>query len=118
VQITDWLPTFAAVTGFKPAGDPKWDGTDLLSLITRHEPPAERPIYTVAPGWRSRALRVGDWKLIVSGQGEKTVHELYNLATDPAEKDNLAATRSDRLRDLLARLTAVSARDRDSVAKD
>ena len=118
VQITDWVPTLAALTGFKPAGDPKWDGTNIIPLLTRHEAPAERPIYTVAPGWRSRALRLGDWKLIVSGEGAKAVRELYHLAADPSEKNNLATAQPDRLRDLLARLETVAARDRDAVAKD
>ena len=118
VQITDWLPTFAALTGFIPASDPKWDGTNISGLLTQHTAPAERPLYSVAPGWRARSMRLGNWKLIVTGDGAKATHEVYNLATDPAEKTNLATAQPDRLRDLLATLARVSARDRDALPRD
>ncbi|MFM7749372.1 MAG: hypothetical protein ACKPB0_03025, partial [Opitutaceae bacterium] len=118
VQITDWLPTVAALTGFKPTSDPKWDGTDIGGLLSQHTAPAERPLYSVAPGWRARSVRQGDWKLIVTGEGAKAVHEVYHLAADPAEKTNLATVQPDRLRDLLAALARVSARDRDALPKD
>ena len=83
-----------------------------------HAAPVERPLYSVAPGWRARSVRLGNWKLIVSGDGAKATHEVYNLAADPAEKTNLATAQPDRLRDLLATLARVSARDRDALPKD
>ncbi|MEO6244922.1 MAG: sulfatase-like hydrolase/transferase, partial [Opitutaceae bacterium] len=51
VQITDWVPTFAALTGYQPERDLKWDGADILSLLTSHTPPPVRPLYGVAPNW-------------------------------------------------------------------
>ena len=118
VQIIDWLPTFAALSGYRPTPDPKWDGTDISALLTRHQAPPERPLYSVAPNWRARSLRLGDWKLIVTGDGAKAAHELYDLTSDPAEKRNLASEQPARLRDLLGTLARVAARDRDAVAKD
>lgn len=118
VQIIDWLPTFAALSGYRPTADPKWDGTDISALLTRHQAPPERPLYSVAPNWRARSLRLGDWKLIVTGDGAKAAHELYDLTSDPAEKRNLASEQPARLRDLLGTLAQVAARDRDAVAKD
>lgn len=118
VQIIDWLPTFAALSGYRPAADPKWDGTDISALLTRHEAPPVRPLYSVAPSWRARSLRVGDWKLIVTGAGAKATHELYDLAADPGEKRNLATEQPARLRDLLGTLAQVAARDRDALVKD
>ncbi|MCA9165121.1 MAG: sulfatase-like hydrolase/transferase, partial [Planctomycetales bacterium] len=82
-QIIDWMPTFCALAGYRPETDLKWDGTDLTKLLTEHQPLAERPLYTVAPGWRGRSLRLGDWKLIVRsenrGSNEASKIELYNI---------------------------------------
>lgn len=118
VQITDWLPTFAALTGYQPPRDLKWDGTSILPVITYHAPMADRPLYGVAPNWRARALRFGDWKLILFGEGRTSKTELYNLAADPAEQNNLATAEPVRLQEMRARLDQAAARDRDALPKD
>jgi arylsulfatase A-like enzyme len=48
----------------------------------------------------NRAIRVGDWKLIATG--ETGPWELYNLGTDRCELQNLAAAHPDRARQLAA----------------
>ncbi|MBI4622743.1 MAG: sulfatase-like hydrolase/transferase [Verrucomicrobia bacterium] len=118
VHITDWLPTFAALTGYKSDRDLKWDGASILSVLTTHTPLPDRPLYSVAPGWRSRALRHGSWKLIVFGDGANRKPELYDLAADPQEKNNHAVSQPERLRQMQAMLERAAARDRDAVAKD
>ena len=118
VQITDWLPTFAALAGYTPNRDLKWDGTSLVPVITTHAALPERPLYTVAPNWRARALRYGSWKLVVTGTGEKAKSELFDLASDPGEKTNLAARQPEKVREMLGRMDAMAARDRDALAKD
>ena len=128
VHITDWMPTFAALAGYRPERDLKWDGTDISPLLTAHTPPPERTLYGVAPGWRAQSVRRGDWKLIVTAASAANVkskkaavagaEELYHLATDPDEANNLAASRPEILAQMRAHLAAASARDRDAVAKD
>ena len=50
-------------------------------------------------GERTYAARLGGWKLIVSGdEGEHT--ELYDLASDPGETDDLAQRQPDRVASL------------------
>jgi arylsulfatase A-like enzyme len=49
-------------------------------------------------------VRVGDWKLIHWIEDDSV--ELFNLATDPAEKTDVAAQQPDRAKDLRARLDA------------
>ena len=63
------------------------------------------------------ALRIGDWKVLSYAnakpikaltyeKGEGT-YELYNLAEDPGEQNNLAKAQPERLKKMLARLEAI-----------
>ena len=117
VQITDWMPTFCALAGSHPDGDLRWDGTDITALLTDHTPLPERPLYAVGTSWRSRSLRMGNWKIIVSGEKVKQKVELFNIAADPSESTSLAEQQPERVKELLEKLELVSARDRDSVVK-
>jgi len=46
---------------------------------------------------------------------DETRVELYNIASDPNEKVNLAASQPERLAQLQAKLIAAAAKDNDSV---
>jgi arylsulfatase A-like enzyme len=117
VQITDWMPTFCALAGYRSETDLRWDGTDITALLTNHTSPPERPLYAAGTGWRSRSLRLGDWKLIVFGEKEKQKVELFNLAKDPTESENLAEQQPDRAKQLLKEMDKMAARDRDAAVK-
>ena len=89
-------------------------------MLERHESLPERPIYAVGPDWKARSLRLGRWKLLVTAgadDGPEQV-ELFDLAADPAETNNLAASRPDDLARLRAALDAAAALDRDALATD
>jgi len=116
VQIIDWMPTFCSPAGYRGGADWKWDGIDVTTLLVDQTELAQRPIYTVAPGWRSRSLRLGNWKLIVQGDGDARKIELYDLSQDPGETTNQAQQQADRVQQLLRVLDDVAARDRDAVA--
>jgi arylsulfatase A-like enzyme len=118
VHIVDWVPTFAALTRFRPERDLKWDGTNILSLLTAHTPLPDRPLYSVAPGWRARSIQFGTWKLIATGDGDQRKNELYHLAVDPGETNNLANREPGKLAELLRMLEQAGARDRDALPKD
>lgn len=116
MQITDWMPTFCGLAGFEGGQDLKWDGADLWGAISGGAAPVDRPIYSVAPNWRSRALRFGDWKLVVHVEKEKAERaELYHLSEDPNETTDLASTEAAKLAELQAALARMMEADRDSV---
>lgn len=116
LHITDWMPTFCALAGYQAAKDLKWDGDDAWGAITGEAPLPARTLYSVAPGFRARMLREGDWKLIVTGNEKDAVKsELFNLASDPGEETNLADAQPDKLADLRKKLEETARADRDSV---
>jgi arylsulfatase A-like enzyme len=126
VHITDWMPTFCALAGYQPDKDLRWDGQDIWPLLTMAESPKPRTIYVAGPAFRAQTLRDGDWKLVVhhAGAGKKggasqaEKAELFDLARDPNEADDLAGKMPDKVALLSARLAEVSKADRDSMAKD
>lgn len=72
------------------------DGVDLLPHLD--DPAAGVPHESLY--WRvgaRGALRKGDWKIV----GARGVWELYRLADDPAESQNLADTEPERLAELI-----------------
>lgn len=94
----DLLPTMVVAAGGKI--DPAWklDGVDLLPYVTGKN--AARPHETLY--WRygeQWAIRNGDWKLVVS-RGGGPAPELYNLANDIGESNNLASTQPEKVKQL------------------
>jgi arylsulfatase A-like enzyme len=89
----DVFATAAGAAGAPLPGDRVYDGVDLTALV-RGEPGARsRPVQF----WRSghyRAVLADGWKLQVSERPEKVW--LFDLATDPDEKTNLAEARPDK----------------------
>ncbi len=118
VQITDWMPTFCALAGFKPAKDLKWDGVNLWPQLAEGTVPRTRALYNVAPGFRSRSLHFSPWKLVTHGKGAGATYELYNLPADPSETSDLAARNPGVLVVMKEKLAAAAQADRDAVAND
>lgn len=83
----DWTATILAAAGAK--ADPAFalDGMDLMPICREKKKTVERTFY-----WRTfqrtkhNAIRDGNWKYLKVEDGEF----LFNLATDPGEKNNLA----------------------------
>ena len=82
----DWAPTLIRLAGGQV--DPAWklEGIDLWPLITEDQSLKPRQLYW-NHGGSVRALRNGDWKLILHRNGKM---ELFNLANDPNEEHDLA----------------------------
>ena len=114
VQITDWMPTFCALAGWKPKSDLKWDGVDLWPQLAEAAQPALRSIYTVAPGFKQRSFRVGNLKLI---EQQKKPLELYDVDNDPSEKNDLVKQSPEKAAELKAAMDAYARADRDAEVK-
>ena len=117
-QITDWMPTLCAVAGFSPDKDLKWDGVNIWPAITGRGASQSRTLYWAAPGFRARAVRDGDLKLIVSGKPPQEKFELFDLGRDPNEQQDLAAQMPARVAALKQRLTEVARADRDAEVRE
>lgn len=99
----DIFATAAAVGGQKPPADRPIDGVNLLPFIQGKAPGRPHDVLF----WRTDqylTVRAGDWKLQVSELPKK--EWLFNLATDPTEKLNLAGKEPERLAAMKAQLTA------------
>lgn len=114
VHITDWMPTLCHLAGVTPPDDVRWDGLNLWPHLTGGPAPETRPLYMVGPSWKSRALRLGDWKLIEHQKAkDKRVHELYHLGRNPHETTDLAQQEPAQVTALLKVLAQTAAADRD-----
>lgn len=106
----DLVPTLLHLANL-PSTDPTFEGIDLF----QSDPlPVERDLYWHFPHYwgGSRpvgAIRSGDWKLIEFFEGPRS--ELYNLATDPGETQDVASLRPDIVAVLHAKLEAWRAKD-------
>lgn len=121
VSVMDWMPTFCALAGHTPRTDLKWDGQDISpALLGRGKAQSDRCIYGLSK--KAAMVRQGDWKLIVhkpqrAGEDISGQMELYNLAQDPGESADCAATQAPILRKLSKAMAEQMKRDNDSVCR-
>ena len=103
VSSIDILPTVAAAAGVTLPADRPIDGVNLLPYLNKEGAvQAPRALF-----WRDgpmRTVQEQGWKLTATERPKKDW--LYNLNTDPTEKNNLAATEPEKLAQLKAKLQA------------
>lgn len=106
VTTLDIFPTALTAAGQAAGGV---DGRDLTPLL-RGQPFPDRdlfwhyPHYSNQGGFPGGAIRSGPWKLIENYEDGSVA--LYQLDTDPGEKNDLAAQEPDRTREMRQRLHA------------
>jgi arylsulfatase A-like enzyme len=115
LHAADWMPTLCALAGWAPQSDLRWDGRNVWPWLAGQAAPEPRTLYWAGTGFRTAAVRDGDWKLIVTRQSDKA--ELFNLAVDPFEKQDLATQQPERVQTLRTVLEKMAAADNDSLVK-
>lgn len=115
INSVDLYPTLLEVTGAKLPANHRLDGTSYVNLLDNGGKPSgtRPPLYWHFPGylgagegtWRTTpagSIRSGVWKLIEFFEDNRL--ELYNLHDDLSEKNNLAASMPDKVRELHSQL--------------
>ena len=113
VNQLDCLPTALAAAEVKIKPEWKLDGVDLLGYVKgKNKQPPHDSLF-----WRfgqQMAIRRGDWKLVKApdtrgpviqrraGDDDTTGAQLFNLATDLGEKNNLAEREPEKVKELEA----------------
>lgn len=104
IHIADWYPTLVKLAGGTAEQKLPLDGRDIAGVLTESATIPDREIVlNVSP--ESSAIRVGDWKLVMTRRDKV---ELYNLAEDASEKNDLAAGHPEKVKELRERLETLS----------
>lgn len=106
----DWFPTLMSIAGTNDAKTQKLDGVDLSAMICGGEAKARTsPMIWNFSGYGGIiAVRDGDWKALRRDVNRKNPGhwELYNLADDPRESNDLAGARPEVVKRLEAAFVA------------
>lgn len=114
MHAVDWLPSIASIAGYESKVDLKWDGINQWPALTGATSSKQpRTIYIAMTNGHS--LRHGDWKLIQPGKSEP---QLFNIATDPYEKTDLAKTELEKVIELQKLLAEQRAKDDPKLPED
>lgn len=106
IHAVDMLPTMAGLAGASTAKCKPLDGLNVWSAMSAAEAsPRNEIVYNVEP-FRA-AVRQGDWKLIWRTMLPSTA-ELYNIAKDPSETNDLAADEPEKVAALKQRIEEVA----------
>ncbi|MEZ0388529.1 MAG: sulfatase-like hydrolase/transferase [Verrucomicrobium sp.] len=110
----DIAPSFTRLAN--PAAELAGDGEDFSATLTGRVGPGKpraKPLFWRRPPDRAKmgdtpapdlAIREGDWKLLMQAGGSSV--QLYNLASDPAEGNNLSSAEPGRAKELATILQA------------
>jgi arylsulfatase A-like enzyme len=119
MHIIDWYPTLIKLAGGSLEQLLSIDGRDVWSMLTEKAPSPHEAIYSIGSSQRA-AVRMGPWKLIKTDgvpvddegnplpgrnkAGDDPIYELYNLADDIGEKNDLASAEPERVKSMKAKL--------------
>ena len=115
IHAVDWYPTLVKLAGSRVEPANPLDGLDIWPVLTQSAKSPHDAILLVGNRPGVSAVRMGNWKLLVSptdkdaeeqSGDQKTSGklELYNLVEDIAESKNLADAQPDRVKAMRTRL--------------
>jgi arylsulfatase A-like enzyme len=99
VAITmDLSASIVAAAGATPPEEPALDGMNIFPILERRQKPVERTLFwRVSVARNQRAVRSGDWKLLID-DGRPF---LFDVRKDLGERNNLVGIRTDIVRKLM-----------------
>jgi len=113
LSTVDLLPTFCELAGQKLPADYKPDGESITSIFENKTFIRSTPLFwewrspvinasnpNQANRWPMAAVRKGDWKLLYNSKINRT--ELYNIAEDPYESNDLSEQEPKLTAELIA----------------
>lgn len=124
IHAVDWYPTLLRLAGASLEQKLPLDGLDIWPTLTQGAKSPHDAILLVGSVSAISAVRMGDWKLLMDpneNDAEETAEsgaagrayqpsgkvELYNLAEDIGEKNNLAAANPAKVKEMRARMDAL-----------
>lgn len=111
----DWLPTLCSLAGI-PIDPAQFSGEDVSAVWLGEERPRTKDLFwKVSKPHSPVAMRRGPWKLY---QPYREPAQLYDLSTDPAERQNVADQHPSEVRELSAALQSWNAKLPKTYAKD
>jgi arylsulfatase A-like enzyme len=98
----DFSCSIVRAAGTKPPTGRKFDGIDILQAVEKNESVQKRTLFWRARRgqWTRKAIRDGSLKYISLQNGDNVKEYLFDLKSDPAEKNNLFNKQSDDVRRL------------------
>ena len=113
LHMVDIMPTALALAGAKPnAADKAFDGKDIWSTVAEGKSSGHDDVLVNVEVFRGAIIK-GNWKLVkIALLPGKT--ELFDLAIDPGEKNDVGAQKPDIVRDLEGRLIAYAKQQKPS----
>lgn len=107
LHVVDMYPTLVALAGGTVAAGKPLDGMNVWPAISEGRPsPRTEVVYNIE-AFRA-GVRQGDWKLVWRAP-LPSIPELYNIAQDPSEKNNVAAQHPDTVMALQKRANGLAA---------
>lgn len=112
----DFLPTFAAITGFAVPADRRIDGIDQSALLFGDRESGREHFY-----FHDAGVRQGKWKYLKDQahfynyaieDDREQQEELYDLEADLGERTNLAANFPEKVAQLRTLMTSIEGNDR------
>ena len=118
MHAVDWYPTLVKLTGAPATQALTPDGLDIWPVLTQGAKSPHDALLLPGMAPDKMALRMGNWKLLLNAsdkdaeesKGKEATSgkmELYNLADDIGEKQNLATSKPEKLAEMRARLDAL-----------
>ena len=108
ITVLDVFPTIVAAAGIAARNTLPFDGVDRWPQIRGASPVAPGEVFFGVNGvvGRQEALRYDRWKLVraIGFEGDPVEVMLFDVESDPTEKNDLASEQKARVADLVARL--------------